>query len=269
MPELCQQISELAPELVRGRTLEAAQQEHVTACAECARVLAGARTLGRELAAVEVPDPSAELVARTLARIRLAEATESPASEPAPRKRRRTVEILEAWALPGPAPQVALPRDRAWLRIGIQAAAAVLIVTCTSFATLALYPSYVAALEERDVHGCQEHLHTLEAAIAKFVREHPEAAHQEEPLQGRALQTALVRGGYAREEDFLCPSVRGARPGALCYFMKLPDPSLAERPVAWDRFGNHGGGLINVVRPGRAAEQLDGGQLCVWLSEGR
>ncbi len=51
--------------------------------------------------------------------------------------------------------------------------------------------------------------------------------------------------------------------------MKLPDPSLAERPVAWDRFGNHGGGLINVVRPGRAAEQLDGGQLCVWLSEGR
>jgi hypothetical protein len=79
------------------------------------------------------------------------------------------------------------------------------------------------------------------------------------------LKDALVKGGYAKEEDFLCPSVRDVRAGQLCYFLRLPD-ERAGRPVAWDRFGNHGGGALNVVRRGEKPQALDGGRLYEWLN---
>jgi hypothetical protein len=268
MPELCQNLSELAPELVRGRALEPALEAHVATCAECARVVSGARALGQDLASVEAAPPPSDLVARTLARVRLA-AVATPSMEPARPKRKTAAEFLETWALPGPVPQVTPARGRIWGRLAIQAAAAVLLFACCTVFTLEFYPAYVEALEERHVHGCQEHLQTIAAAIERYAKDHPEAAKLAEPLQGLALRDALVRGGYASEEDFLCPSVRGARPGALCYFLRLPDGRPGPRPVAWDRFGNHGGGALNVVRDRGSPELLEGERLWQWLSGGR
>jgi len=268
MPEPCNEIAELAPELVRGRELEGAHRAHVETCPHCARVVSGARALGRDLSSVEAPEPSPELVARTLARIRLAGVAESPAAAPT-RVRRSTVELLATWALPGPRPQHAVPEGRVWFRLGIQVAAAIVVFACCTLFTLEFYPAYVEALEERNVHGCQEHLHAIDVAIEHYARDHPEQLQQAEPLQNLALRDALIRGGYAREEDFLCPSVRGARAGALCYFIKLPEAGSGHRPVAWDHFGNHGGGALNVVRPGGPPTLLDGARLWAWLSEGR
>src|SRR5205807_2850301 len=131
--------------------------------------------------------------------------------------------------------------------------------------TLEFYPAYVEALEERHVHACQEHLRVLEAAVTRYAKEHSEARDSQQ-LQGFALRDALVKGGYAHEEDFLCPSVRGVRAGQVCYFVRLPD-ARPGRPVAWDRFGNHGGGALNVVRQGGKPELLEGGRLWAWLTE--
>src|SRR5262245_19764755 len=78
MPELCAEIQDLAPELVRGRALEGAHREHAATCEVCRSVLAGAHALGRDLGALDAPEPSADLVARTLARVRLAAAVEEP-----------------------------------------------------------------------------------------------------------------------------------------------------------------------------------------------
>jgi hypothetical protein len=275
MPEpTCTVIQELAPELVRGRALDGAHAEHAATCEACGRVLAGARALARDLATLEAPEPSSDLVARTLARVRLAAANaqETPSTvvplEPARPRRRTAAQLLEAWALPGPAPRVAAPPERVWLRISIQAAAAILIVFVCSLFTLEFYPAYVEALEERNVHECQDHLRVLETAIARFAKDHPEtAANRDEPLQNLALRDALLKGGYAKEEDFLCPAVRGAKPGSLCYFLRLPDAKA--KAVAWDRFGNHGGGTLNVVRSGGKPEHLDGSQLWSWVAEGR
>jgi hypothetical protein len=268
MPEPCSQLAELAPELVRGRALDPGEEAHVASCAECARVVSGARSLGRDLASLDVPAPPGDLVARTLARVRLA-AVATPALEPARPKRRTAAELLETWALPGPVPVVAKAPGRAWVRLAIQAAAAVLVFACCTVFTLEFYPAYVEALEERNVHGCQEHLQRLAAALERYAKDHPEAVKLEQPLQGLALRDALVRGGYATEEEFLCPSVRAARPGSLCYFLRLPDGRPGTRPLAWDRFGNHGGGALNVVREHGTPELLEGERLWQWLAAGR
>jgi hypothetical protein len=270
MPELCQEIESLAPEIIRGHVLDGPHAAHVESCAACARVVQGAAALGRELASVEAPEPTEDLVARTLARVRLADAlaaTPKPAGEIVPQRprRRTTAELLETWALPGPAPRVAAPEGRAFLRLTIQAAAALVIVAASVFFTLEFYPAYVSALEERNVHGCQEHLEAIEHAIVRYVKDHPDA--DAEPLQGLALRDALVKGGYAREEDFLCPSVRGARPGALCYLLRLPP--RGSPVVVSDRLGNHGGSALNVVREGAKPELLEGDRLWAWLAEGR
>lgn len=277
MPELCAEVQDLAPELVRGRALAGAHADHVASCEVCRSVLAGARVLARDLGTLETPEPSADLVARTLARVRLASAVaastsgEMPAAvvvEPARPRRRTTAQLLSTWALPGPAPRVAAPVERLWLRIGIQAAAAVLIFAVCTFATLQLYPAYVEALEERHVRDCQEHLRALESAVTRYAKDHPETS-KGEPLQGLALRDALVKGSYVSEDTFLCPHVRGARPGSLCYFVRLPDTRPGGRIVAWDHFGNHGGGTLNVVRQGGKPELLEGGRLWAWLVEER
>ncbi|MEZ0227579.1 MAG: hypothetical protein ACAI25_03085, partial [Planctomycetota bacterium] len=230
----------------------------------------------RDLGTLAAPEPSADLVARTLARVRLSSSLEeAPAAplapiisfEPARPKRKTAAQLLETWALPGPAPRTATPVERIWLRLSIQAAAAVLIFAICTFSTLQFYPAYVEALEERDVRACQEHLRSLESAVTRYAKDHPEAVAQ--AVQGLALRRALIEGGYAKADDFVCPHVRGATQGSLCYFVRLPDSRPGGRIVAWDHFGNHGGGTLNVIRQGGRPELLEGARLWAWLTEER
>jgi hypothetical protein len=245
--------------------------EHAASCESCRRALSGARALGRELATWTALEPPEGLAARTLVRVRRARLDEAePASPPVPSPalpvpillergssaRRSSVELLALWALPGPRP-ASTARDRLGLRIAIQAAAAVLLfVLCTSF-TVLFYPVVVLALEESRERVCQEHLARVGHALVSYRRDHPDTAG--DPRGSYAIRDALVRGGYARLEDFECPAA--ARAGAGSFFLKLPEPNAPERAVlAWDQLGNHGSG-INVVLNDGHIEHIDAERL--------
>lgn len=291
MADLCEETRALAADLVRPagspeqREARRRLEEHALACEVCARVLAGARALDRELATWAVPEPSAGLAARTLARVRLAEALApkesgrlpaTPAAPAAPivqaSLRRKSVELLATWALPGPRPPEVAMRgrtERLGLRLAIQAAAAVLIFCTVTAFTVRFYPVFVEALEESRTQACQARLGKLSRAIERYRHDHPEQARQDEPLHGRALRDVLLAGGYAREEDFVCPAVRGAPPGALSYFLRLPDERPGRHVTAWDKFGNHGGSGVNVVDGSGRPELLEGEGLWKWIEETR
>jgi hypothetical protein len=284
MLDPCLEVRERAALAVRGDP-DARLAAHAASCEACAKILAGAAALGRDLASWEAPEVPAGLTERTLARIRLADAMNAAregsqrlpaASAEAPPltvhaggapRRRRSVELLATWALPGPRPAElapdAPPRERLGLRLAIQAAAAVfLFLACTTF-TIKFYPVFAEALEESRSEACQARLKKLGVAIGRFRDEHPDAAKAAEPLHGSALRDALVRGGYAKDEDFLCPAVRGAVPGTLCYFLTLGGPG---RALACDHFGNHGHGTLNLVDENGRCRVLDGEHLGEWLA---
>ncbi|MBI3726382.1 hypothetical protein HY251_20845 [bacterium] len=255
---------------------------HAASCPSCSRVAQGARRLGRELAAwapVEAPD---ELAERTLARVRLAGALDDPAAlgaapsalapaeDAAHRERKpasRSVDILAAWALPGPRPALAAP-PRARLRfLTAQAAAAVLIFLLTSGFAITFYPVFVEALEESRVQACQARLGKVTVALRAYRKDHPDADVSE--LKGTALRDALVHGGYLVPQDLLCPAVHGARPGMVCFELRVPDADCDPQCVlAWDRFGNHSGGFDIAYADGHT-EYVETRDFSTWLARVR
>lgn len=296
MPDPCQVLQDALPELSRaGAALSPEQDAHVAACPACARAVSGARALGERLGAWSAPDPAADLVARTLARIRLAEAMAprepsqrlallpggaAPPPPPAPvqgtpevldraHRRRSSVELLATWALPGPRPAVVeMPKQKLGLRLAIQAAAAaVLVVVCAGagVAVSAAYPSFVEAWESQSVHRCQEKLARLGQALARYRREHP--ASEQDPSDPSSIRDALVRGGYARDEDFVCPATHSPL-GAVSYNLSFAAPNAPGRTiVGYDHFRNHGTS-INVLRADGRIENLDEDQLAKRLAAG-
>jgi hypothetical protein len=144
------------------------------------------------------------------------------------------------------------------VRIAIQAAAAVLLFAlCTAF-TVTFYPVAVQALEDSRLRACQERLARIGAALKRYRADHPDVAS--DPTGPYALRDALVRGGYAREEDFVCPAAHHG-PGAVSFFLRLPDASGSDRSVVgYDRLGNHAEGL-NVLRADGRVEHLAADEL--------
>ena len=180
--------------------------------------------------------------------------TQAPAAAPARPKRRSTViEVLTSAPL-ADTPAEPPSRQRLVLRVAVQVAAAVLLFGISSTFVAVFYPAVTYALEERDVHRCQEQLERLHAAALRYRAEHPEAKR----LRGPELRRALIRGGYAAEADFVCPSRRGRQLGARSYQGDLPAGSEAleaTRPLFWDTFSNHGTGF-NVVRGSGKVTQI-------------
>jgi hypothetical protein len=248
--------------------------EHASGAAadpQLAAMAAGAQALHDSLSAWEDTEPPADLVERTLAGLALAahadagspapasEVAEPPAAEgeivPFPRRRRSTVvERLTQAPLTDVPHEAPTPR-RLLFRVVVQAAAAaVLFVVCSSFAVV-FYPAVTHALEERDVVLCQEQLRRLNAAALRYRAEHP----QGERLCGANLRRALVRGGYASEQDFTCPSRRGRQLGSSSYQGDLPGgvaPVASRHVLFWDTFTNHGTSGFNVVRIDGRVQQV-------------
>lgn len=281
MPELCESLRDALPDVVRGEgSLAPTLTSHAASCDECRRALEGARALGQRLGTWSSPEPAQDLVARTLARVRLAEAlaprepsqrlqvlaggapppapvvTDTPELLERAHGRRSSVELLATWALPGPRPEVAATaRPRLGLRLAIQAAAAVVLVAlCTGFG-VTFYPAIVEALEERHHLACQKHLERIGQALVRYRQDHPDSA--QDPSGTYALRDALVKGGYAREADFVCPAAH-APSGAISYVLRLPsvEKSPGRAILARDRLGNHGD-ETNVLQADGKVEHLD------------
>lgn len=256
--------ADLAPEL----------RAALEACPQCQAALAGAGALAARLALWAEPAPPADLIERTLAGLALANAgrqedehepqegaegklevrkgglegdlqAETQVSSTRPRRRTTVIEFLVSAPLSAP-PAEAPSRARLALRFGIQAAAAVLLFGISSLFVALYYPAVSHALEERDQVRCQARLATLQQAARRYRSEHPQGP----ALVGFELRAELIRGGYANELDFVCPSHRGQELGQRSYVGELP-AGVAElssgRPLFWDRFGNHSSGF-NLVR---------------------
>lgn len=137
------------------------------------------------------------------------------------------------------------------VRFMVQAAAAVVLFGVSSLFVAVYYPAVSYALAERDQTKCQSHLRRLQAAATRYRVEHPQGP----ALVGFELRGELIRGGYADELDFVCPSERGHELGVRSYVGDLPagvastssGSALGARPLFWDRFGNHSSGF-NVIR---------------------
>ena len=261
----------LAPEL----------REALESCPECQAALAGAGHLRARLAEWPAPEPAPDLIERSLAAIALKAAlsppeeserlvgevipfptpTLAPAKEAAvqeaasegkaPRRRTTVIELLVTPPLSGPVASVAPTRGRLAFRFLLQAAAAVVLFGISSIFVATYYPAVSHALEERDQVECQKRLRHLRAASIRYRNEHPEGG----ALVGFELRRELIRGGYADETDFVCPSERGQELGVRSYLGEIPAAGVAqaasasqgERPVFWDRFGNHSSGF-NLIR---------------------
>ena len=274
-------VEENAGELVRdGVPPELAAA--IAADAELAAMARGAEALRGQMDAWRDEAPPDDLVERSLARIALAAAvggpveeeqaggeaaaagapagevipfpTQAPAAAPARPKRRSTViEVLTSAPL-ADTPAEPPSRQRLVLRVAVQVAAAVLLFGISSTFVAVFYPAVTYALEERDVNHCQQQLERLHAAALRYRAEHPEAKR----LRGAELRRALIRGGYAAEADFVCPSRRGRQLGLRSYQGDLPAGSEeldATRPLFWDTFSNHGTGF-NVVRGSGKVTQI-------------
>jgi len=253
----------LAPEL----------RQALESCPECQAALAGAGHLRARLEQWPAPEPADDLVERSLAAIALKAAmsapeerapvgevtpfptpTPTPEAQPegkAPRRRTTVIELLVTPPLAGPVGPVAPTRGRLAFRFLVQAAAAVVLFGVSSLFVATYYPAVSHALEERDQVECQKRLRHLRAAGIRYRNEHPEG----HSLVGFELRRELIRGGYADETDFVCPSERGQELGVRSYLGEIPAGSVAqtssasrgERPVFWDRFGNHSSGF-NLIR---------------------
>jgi hypothetical protein len=253
---------DLAPEL----------RAALESCPECQAALVGAGHLRARLDQWPQPEPADDLIERSLAAIALKAAmspaeSEAPAGEvipfptPAaqaepskgegPRRRTTVIELLVTPPLSGPVAPVAPTRGRLAFRFVLQAAAAVVLFGISSIFVATYYPAVSHALEERDQVECQKRLRHLRVAALRYRKEHPEGG----ALVGFELRRELIRGGYADESDFVCPSERGQELGVRSYLGEIPAASVAqtasgsqgERPVFWDRFGNHSSGF-NLIR---------------------
>jgi len=257
----CAWVQEHAATVVRGDVPDELRG-HLEACTTCQKVAAGAALLRADLDLLEAPEPPADLVANTLARLALAgraphvEVSGSEAGSrdlapitPLPSRRRRTsVEFLTSAPLEttnGPPS----PR-RLLLRLCLQAAAAlVLFGICTAFVVV-YYPAVTYALEDGRLKNCQERLVRLQKAALRYRAEHPDSPE----LRDQALSKALVEGGYLDPLDLVCPGHRGKELQERSYLGKLPAGSQAldpDRPIFWDRFGNHSTGYNAVFASGR------------------
>ena len=243
----------------------------IAGCPECQAALLGAEGLRARLGLWSEPAPPPGLLERALAGMALAGAsavgegdeTDEEDDEleqegvgpkllpplPSPTKERRRTTVIEflVTAPLGPAPPAEAPsRARLVLRLGLQVAAAGVLFGISSLFVALYYPAVTHALEERDQQRCQTRLLKLQQAARRYRSEHPEG----EALVGFELRAELVRGGYAHEGDFVCPSRRGQELGQRSYVGELP-AGVAElssaRPLFWDRFGNHTSGF-NMVR---------------------
>lgn len=271
----CARTREHLPELVRGDA-PADVTAHAASCAACQGLVAGAGALRADLDAWTAPPPPADLVERTLARLALAPREDEPLPLPLPRpapdlrpRRRTSVEFLTS-ALGGGGeviPLVPPTRRQLALRLFVQAAAAVVMFgVCTTFVAV-FYPAVTHALEQRRLEACQAPLLRVHRAIARYREERPDAP----PLRGVELRHALVEGGYLRPEDLVCPGPRGHDLGANSFVAELPpaDPAAPaklppDRPIVWDRFGNHAEGFNVVYGDGRVdVVSVDG--LARWM----
>jgi hypothetical protein len=215
---------------------------HALACEACRDALDGARRAGEALRAWADPEPPADLLARTLARIAVANVASgaAPAAAPAPAAvpaRRRAAEVLAS-----PIPVLAPRRGRPALRVLLQALAASVLFLASAGLVAAFYPGVMEALREDHERECQEHLKRIAAALRRYRELHPEATVDSNEKRGRRLRDALVLAGLASRADFHCPGMRAGRvDGDLGYVLKLPasiDKDSRE-PVAWDCFDNH------------------------------
>lgn len=275
----CEWVQANAAQLVRDAPQDGAPESieaHVASCAACEAVVAGARSLGRDLDRWESAAPADDLVARTMARLALANAQPVGASlegegriVPMPRRRRRTtVELLTSAALPGE--DVAAdppPRRRLLMRLFVQSAAAlVLFGVCTSFVAV-FYPAVTHALEDGRVTRCQQRLVRLQQAAVRYHQERPDA----HDLRGPDLRQALIQGGYADPLDFICPGHKGRDMRERSYVGFLPGgaaPVTSSTPIYWDRFGNHSSGF-NVVYGDGKVEQVRAEDFAAWRSAKR
>lgn len=270
----------LAPEL----------RQALEECPECQAALAGAARLRGRLAEWPEPEAAEDLVERSLAAIALKAALapvalapgegtpvgelvpfptpshdapkgELPKSE-APRRRTTVIELFVTPPLSGPVAAVAPTRARLAFRFVLQAAAAVILFGVSSVFVAAYYPAVSHALEERDQAQCQARLRVLHAAAERYRKEHPEGP----ALVGFELRRELIQGGYTDESDFVCPSDRGQELGMRSYIGEIPagiasatSGSHAERPLFWDRFGNHSSGFNLIRLDGRVSAVTEEG----------
>lgn len=222
-------------------------------------VAAGAEALRADLESWTAPEPPADLIQRTLAKIALApaEATEpaaapEPVAEPepvaAPAAGGGALEVLTTQPF---APTPHTKRRGLIVRLFTQALAACLLFGVSASFTAFFYPAVVHALEEGRLERCQQRLKHLARALNTYRAEHPGA----EPLSGGALRRALIEGGYASPGDFVCPGAGGDLHGSESYVGTSAIEEL-EQPVFWDRFGNHPQGF-NVVYGDARVELLD------------
>jgi hypothetical protein len=273
----CERTRESLAELVRGDALEAVRA-HARACDACREVVDGAAAMKGELDGWRAPPPPADLVERTLAKLAvaaMAPAVDLPPGAPAPEgvvipfptmaarpRRRSSVEILTS--APFAEPLVAPTRRQLAFRVVTQAAAALLLFgVCTTFVAV-FYPAAVHAIEQRRMSECQERLRRVADALRRYRRDRPDAP----ALRGPALRLALTDGGYLREEDLVCAGPRGADLGTNSFVAELPAGAVAaERPVCWDRFGNHAEGFNVVYGDGRI-EVVAVEDLARWMRRG-
>lgn len=291
----CERTREHLAELVRGDA-PADVVAHADACAACCEVARGAQAMRADLDAWTVPAPAGDLVERALAGIALAavrgpEATQDdvdlPPGAPGPAPAGQVI------AFPGPLPEVARPRRRSSveiltsaalsvgevaspvaptrkqlvMRVVFQAAAALVLFGVSTTFVAVFYPAVVHAVEQRRLHDCQERLREVAAAIARYRQERPDAP----ALRGAALRAALVEGGYLDASALVCAGPRGADLGENSFVAELPpaDPAQPtvippDRPVCWDRFGNHAEGF-NVVYAGGRVEVVPVEGLARWM----
>ena len=263
-------------------------REALEGCSECQAALAGAALLRAQLDAWRAPEPADDLIERSMAALvlkaalvpnaALGSAAEAPSGEragllvgfppaepgpaalPSPAKARRRTTVIELLVTPplaGPVAAIPPSNGSLALRFVLQAAAAVVLFGVSSLFVAIYYPAVSHALQERDQVECQVRLLRLHAAATRYRTEHPGGV----ALVGFDLRRELIRGGYADELDFVCPSERGQTLGIRSYVGELPadvasvssQSALNDRPLFWDRFGNHPRGFNLVRLDGRVA----------------
>ena len=193
-------------------------------------------------ALIERTEPTADLAERTLARIALAAAA-PPVHEP-----HSALEVLTTQPF---APAPGTKRRGLVIRLCVQALAACLLFGVSASFTAFVYPAVVHALEEGRLEACQLRLTRLARALEAYRNANPGA----DPLHGAALRRALIEGGFATAEDFVCPGAGGDLHGVDSFVGAKPG-ARDDYPVFWDRFGNHPQGF-NVVYADARVELLD------------
>jgi hypothetical protein len=275
----CDWVRDNAPALVRGASPPPDVALHIAECVGCRAVTEGATALRADLDGWVAPEPPADLIERSLARMAMGGGDSAPISAPisesisesisAPeltvhRRRRTSVEILTGTPVAG-GEGAAAPRGRSllWRLVGQAAAAALLFTVCTTFVAV-FYPAVTLALEDRRTHSCQVQLSRLAKGAVQYHREHPEGL----AMQGNQLRRALEAGGYCDAKDFVCPGKSGRQLRERSYSGRIPAGSetlAVDEPLFLDRFTNHSSGF-NVVYPTGRAEIVTVDAFSVWLS---